>query len=232
MGWGETHGSGAKFPYRDQDLTLGNELRHWSSYALQFCSPSGGARTQSLSGRMEATSNRKISLGLSHCKIAKPLWEQHTDDPQTKVKVVTIEGIKDQLVGLQQWRCRITKKTLSITEECRGLQLSIDTCDLIMRDKAGFHYLHFGESINILPWCFNHAKHVFPMRRLIRNLKAIQVANVLGVERNGSAATFATLKQREAGAGVGVCNAITSVLLALLHKKSKEAAMYKACQQA
>jgi hypothetical protein len=51
------------------------------------------------------------------------------------------------------------------------------------------------------------------------------VANVLGVATNGSAATPTTFKQREAGAGVGVCNAITSVLLALLHKKNKEAAM-------
>lgn len=64
---------------------------------------------------------------------------------------MTIEGIRDQLVGLQQWRCRITKKTLSITEECRGLQTSIDTCDLTMRDKAGSHNFHHSENINILP---------------------------------------------------------------------------------
>lgn len=66
-----------------------------------------------------------------------------------------------------------------------------------------------------------------PMSSLVHNLKAIQVANVLGVATNGSAATPTTFKQREAGAGFGfgVCNAITSVLLAFPHKKSKEAAM-------
>jgi hypothetical protein len=64
------------------------------------------------------------------------------------------------------------------------------------------------------------------MISLVHNLKAIQVANVLGVATNGSTATPTTFKQREAGAGVGVCNAITSVLLALLHKTSKESAMY------
>jgi hypothetical protein len=64
------------------------------------------------------------------------------------------------------------------------------------------------------------------MSSLVHNLEAIQVANVLGVATNGSAATPTTFKQREASAGVGVCNnAITSVLLALLHEKSKEAVM-------
>lgn len=140
-------------------------------------------------------------------------------------KGCTIGGIKDQLVGLQQWHWRIRKKTLSITEECRGLQPSIDTCDLTMRDKAGSHYLHFSENINILPWCFNHANHVFPMSSLVHNLKAIQVANALGVATDGSAAAPTTFKRREAGAEVGVCNASTSVLLALLNKTSKEAAM-------
>jgi hypothetical protein len=107
----------------------------------------------------------------------------------------------------------------------QGLQPSIDTCYLTMRDKAACHYLHFSENINIVAQCFNYAKHVFPLSSLVHNLKAIQVANVLGVATNGSAATPTTFKQREAGAGVGVCNAITSVLLALLHKKNKEAAM-------
>lgn len=95
-----------------------------------------------------------------------------------------------------------------------------------MRDKAACHYLHFSENINIVAQCSNHAKHVFPMISLAHNLKAIQVANVLGVATNGSTAKPATFKQREAGAGVGVCNASTSVLLALLHKTSKESAMY------
>jgi hypothetical protein len=154
-----------------------------------------------------------------------------------KIRVAAVVGIKDQLATLQQWCCRITKKTLIITEECRGLQPSIDVCDPIMRDKTGSHYLHFSENINILPRCFNHAKHVFPMSSLVHSLKAIQVtsvatnANILAqtsaqtVWTEVSAATLAILKQRETGAGVGVCNVITSVLLVSMHKKSKEAAM-------
>ena len=119
------------------------------------------------------------------------------------------------------------KKILSITEECRGLQPSIDACDLIMRDKAESHYFHHSENINIVPQCFNYAKHVFPMSSLVHNLKANQVANVPSVATNVSAATRATfLKQREAGAGVGVCDARTSALLDSLHEKSKEAAMF------
>jgi hypothetical protein len=136
---------------------------------------------------------------------------------------VTIEGIKGQFASLQQWHCRNTKKTLSVTEECRGLQPSIDTCYLTMRDKAACHYLHFSENINIVAQCFNYAKHVFPMSSLVHNLKAIQVANVLGVATNGSTAKPATFKQREAGAQVGICNAITTLQVFFLLRYTRRA---------
>jgi hypothetical protein len=66
---------------------------------ISFRIETGDARTQSLSGRMEAISIMKNRLELSPCKMANRLWEQHTDDPQTKVKVVLSGGSRISLLA-------------------------------------------------------------------------------------------------------------------------------------
>jgi hypothetical protein len=161
---GEAHGSGDRgtsfrieTKTRLSAMNCGTEFLRaailftfrWRKDTVSFRTP-GSDLSQEDQPRTDSLEDRKGCVGAA---------SRRSPDES---KGCTIGGIKDQLVGLQQWHWRVRKKTLSITEDCRGLRPSIDTCDLTMRDKAGSHYLHFSETIDILPRCFNHAKHVFP----------------------------------------------------------------------